>query len=51
MWQRRSHILAPLSALTKLKPKEKFLWGEKELAFEEVKAKITENVMLSFPDF
>jgi hypothetical protein len=52
MWKQRSHILAPLTALTKLKPRDKFRWEEEEqAAFEKAKAAITADVMLSFPGF
>ncbi|GKY94846.1 hypothetical protein MPSEU_000449600 [Mayamaea pseudoterrestris] len=52
MWKRRSHILAPLTALTKLDPKQAFPWGEKEQhAFEQAKKSIAADVMLAFPDF
>jgi hypothetical protein len=52
MWKRRSHILAPLTALTKKSPKQKLTWGpEQQKAFDEMKAAISADVMLSFPDF
>jgi len=50
MWQRRSHIMAPL---TKLVGKTaKFIWGlEEQQAFEEVKRVISKETLLAFPDF
>ena len=50
MWQRRSHMLAPL---TKLVGKTaKFVWGlEEQRAFEEVKRVISKETLLAFPDF
>lgn len=50
MWRKRSHILAPLSALvSKLK---KFHWGpEQHAAFEEIKLLVAQKVLLSFPDY
>ena len=50
MWQRRSHILAPLSALaSSTKP---WKWGiEEQKAFEEIKGVISEETLLMFPQF
>jgi hypothetical protein len=50
MWRRRSHILAPLTALSsKSVP---FQWGPKEqAAFEEVKEVISRETLLAFPQF
>jgi transposase InsO family protein len=50
MWRRRSHLLAPLSALTsKDKP---WKWGpEQQEAFEEVKKVISKETLLAFPRF
>ena len=50
MWQRRSHLLAPLSALTSKDAKWK--WGqEQEEAFEEIKKVISRETLLAFPQF
>ena len=50
MWPKRSHVLAPLSALAS--PKAKWEWTQKEqLAFEEAKHMIQREVMLAYPDF
>ncbi len=50
MWIRRSHILAPLAALTSKKAKWK--WGpEHAEAFEHTKKVVTREVMLAYPDF
>jgi len=44
MWKRRSHILAPLSALTKQSPKKKLIWGpEQQKAFEDMKKAIRDS--------
>ena len=50
MWRRRSHVLAPL---TRLVGKDvKYTFGENELkAFNEMKRNISQETMLSFPDF
>jgi hypothetical protein len=50
MWQRRSHILAPLSSLaSKLIP---FKWTEEhQKAFEEIKNMVSKEVLLTFPDY
>ena len=51
MFPRRSHILAPLTDLMK-SPKSKFVhWtNEHQKAFEEMKALITQDVMIRYPD-
>ena len=50
MWRRRSHILAPLTKLTR--KNEKYIWGpEQQRAFEEAKRAVSADVMLRFPDF
>ncbi len=50
MWQRRSHILAPLTA--KCLAKAKFVWHDKEQKpFEEIKAIISRKTLLAYPDF
>ena len=50
MWKRRSDLLAPLSTLCS--PKAKWRWTDVEQkAFEAVKAAISKDVLLSYPDF
>jgi hypothetical protein len=50
MWRRRSHILAPLTALCSAKAK--FIWHDKEQkAFEDIKAIISRETLLAYPDF
>lgn len=49
-WRRRSHLLAPLTDLTK--KDVKFHWGSREqAAFDAIKAVISKETLLSFPDF
>jgi hypothetical protein len=51
MWQKRSHLLAPLAALTS-KASTKWRWGaEEQEAFDGIKKVISREVMLSYPDF
>ncbi len=48
MWPRRSHIMAPLTALT---GKSQFLWTSiRQEAFEQLKALIAEDALLAYPD-
>ncbi len=50
MWRRRSHILAPLTAMCSAKAK--FIWHDKEQkAFEDIKAIISRETLLAYPDF
>jgi hypothetical protein len=50
MWQKRSHMLAPLTGL--VSPLVKYKWGkEQQEAFEEVKQKVSQETLLAFPDF
>ena len=50
MWRRRSHVLAPLTAMCS--EKSKFIWGpEQQKAFDEAKIIVSRETMLSFPDF
>jgi hypothetical protein len=50
MWKRRSHILAPLTAL--LSTKTPFVWTQQcQQSFQELKDIISDEVMLSFPDY
>ena len=50
MWIRRSHVLAPLAALTSKTAKWK--WGPKEQwAFDQMKKIISRETLLAYPDF
>jgi hypothetical protein len=50
-WKRRSHILAPLTAMTKLRSKQKLPWTtECDKAFKQIKALLIEEVLLFYPD-
>jgi transposase InsO family protein len=50
MWKRRSHIIAPLSALTSKNVPWK--WGaEQQSAFEEIKQVVSQETLLAFPQF
>ena len=50
MWPQRSHFLAPLSTLTSVKVKWK--WTEEhQIAFEQMKALIAKETLLTYPDF
>jgi hypothetical protein len=50
MWQKRSHMLAPLMGL--VSPLVKYKWGEKQQkAFDEIKQKVSQETLLEFPDF
>ena len=50
MWHRRSHVLAPLTAL--ISKDAKFKWEDKhQKAFDEMKRVISQETLLSFPDF
>ncbi len=50
MWRRRSHILAPLTAMCSAKAK--FVWHDKEQkAFKDIKAIISRETLLAYPDF
>jgi hypothetical protein len=50
MWKKRSHLLAPLATLAG--KNSVFTWTEKHTqAFEAVKAIVSQEVMLSFPDY
>jgi len=50
MWRKRSHILAPLTKLTS--DKAVFEWTDvQQAAFEEMQRVISQETMLSFPDF
>ena len=48
MWPRRTHVLAPLTELT---GKRTFVWTPKhQQAFERMKALVTADALLVFPD-
>ena len=48
MWPRRSHVLAPLTALIKTK---NFVWGpEQERAFQEMRSILATDALLAYPD-
>ena len=48
MWPRRSHILAPLTALIKAR---NFTWGpDQDRAFHEMRAMMATDAMLAYPD-
>ena len=51
-WERRAHITAPLTSLTKINPKrfKKHWTPECTKAFKAVKALIAQEVMLAYPD-
>ena len=50
MWQKRSHILAPLTALSSKKAPWK--WTEQcQQAFDTIKRVISKETLLAFPDF
>jgi hypothetical protein len=52
MWRRRSHILAPLTALCGTKNTKSWTWGkEQQAAFDEAKRVIAREAVLAFPDF
>ncbi|MGH7954682.1 MAG: RNase H-like domain-containing protein, partial [Gloeomargaritales cyanobacterium] len=49
MWPKRAHILSPLTALTSIKTP--FTWTEEHTkAFNEMKALVSQDVLLRFPD-
>ena len=48
MWPRRTHVLAPLTALT---GKRAFIWtSECQQAFDHMKALVSSDALLAFPD-
>jgi hypothetical protein len=51
MWQKRIHMLAPLTGLVSL-ILVKYNWGEEQQkAFEEIKQKVIQESLLAFSDF
>ena len=50
MWRRRSHVLAPLTAMCSAKAK--FVWHDKgQKDFKNIKAIISCKTLLAYPDF
>jgi hypothetical protein len=50
MWQKRSHMLAPLTGL--VSPLVKYKLGEEQQkALDEIKQKVSQETLLAFPDF
>jgi hypothetical protein len=50
MWQKRSHMLAPLTGL--VSPLVQYKWGEEQQKeFDEIKQKVSKETLLAFPDF
>jgi hypothetical protein len=50
MWQNKSHMLAPLTGL--VSPLVKYNWGEEQQkTFDEIKQKVSQETLLTFPDF
>jgi hypothetical protein len=50
MWQKRSHMLAPLTGL--VSPLVKYKWGEEEQKeFDAIKQKMSRDTLLAFTDF
>jgi hypothetical protein len=50
MWKRRSHILAPLTSM--VSKDVPFKWGsEQQEAFDEMKRVMSQETLLTFPDF
>ena len=51
MWEKRSHILAPLNDLASSKKKKDWHWTEVEqAAFDEVKPMLAQKTILNYPD-
>jgi len=50
MWPQRSHLLAPLSSLTSVKVRWKWT-PEHQKSFEQMKALIAKETLLTYPDF
>ena len=54
MWKRRSHMITPLTELTSIKSKSKFveIWSERHThAFNVIKEALARDVLLAYPDF
>ena len=51
MWPRRSHILAPFTALSGLPKKSPIKWSPAlDVAFKQMKAVIAEDALMAYPD-
>ena len=51
VWEKRSHILAPLSKLSSVKPKD-WTWGRKhKKAFRKIKEVLSKKAILAYPNF
>ena len=50
MWPQRSHFLAPLSSMTSAKVKWKWT-PECQESFEQMKARMAKETLVTFPDF
>ena len=52
MWQRRSHILTPLTEISRGKKRQKITWtDELEKAFIELKRMVAQETLLHYPDW
>ena len=52
MWEKRSHILAPLNDLAGSKKKKDWRWTEvQQAAFDEAKTMLAQEAILNYPDF
>jgi hypothetical protein len=50
LWQKRSHMLTPLTGL--VSPLVKYKWGEDQpKAFDEIKQKVSKETIRAPPDF
>jgi hypothetical protein len=50
MWQKRSHMLDPLTGL--VSPLIRYKWGpEQQKVFDEIKQKVSQETLLAFPGF
>jgi hypothetical protein len=50
MWQKRSHMLDPLTGL--VNPLVKYKWGEEQQkACDDIKKKLSQQTLLAFTDF
>jgi RNase H-like domain found in reverse transcriptase len=50
MWKQRSHLLAPLTALTSVKTKWQWTSTQQD-AFDAIKTLVAKDTLLSYPDF
>ena len=50
MWPRRSHTLAPLTKLTSIKRRFKWIQFEQD-AFDKIKRIVTRDTFITYPDF